>query len=526
MALIREEQIKADKHPFDAWEDLVRASCEGFASIPSDNFLRFRWFGIYQQRPKTDPYFMLRLKLPGGRLNAAQLRVVAEVARDYGRGIADITTRQNFQFHWLTIENVPEVLKKFEAVGITTRGTCGDVSRNITGSPLSGLEAGEVDDLQDVIEVLHREFLSGKELTNLPRKFKVSITGGTNGAAQPEINDVGIYGFFKNNRKKEPAFAMRAGGGLSSDPMFAKPLPIALRREDIIPAVLAALGIFHDFGNRENRRRARMKFLVSEWGPERFLAEMERRSGRSFERCAHIPIAQNEREHFWGVISQKQQGRYAVGLAVLAGRLQAGQLLELADLSGKYGSGELRTTNRQNILLINIPEKNVEPLKEALTAKGFDLGTNGIYRSLVVCTGREFCNLALVEVKVFSKNLIKHLARIFPDFRETLTIHVTGCSNSCGQYQLADIGLMGAVKIVNGVKHDAFHIAVGARTGKQESWSRLLFRSVPAEEVPQLIEKMIRHYLAKRVSGQTFSAFCDRFSPEELTKVWGPYAAA
>jgi sulfite reductase beta subunit-like hemoprotein len=524
MPLTREEQIKKEQHPFDAWEDLVRASKEGFASIQPDNFLRFRWFGIYQQRPKTDPYFMLRLKIPGGRLNAAQLRAVAEVARDYGRGIADITTRQNFQFHWLTIENVPGVLQKFESVGITARGACGDVARNITGSPLAGLEAGEVDDLQDVIEVLQREFLSGKELTNLPRKFKVSITGGTSDAAQPEINDVGIYGFRKSGG--EPAFAMRVGGGLSSDPMFAKPLPIALRREDLIPAVLAALRIFHDFGNRENRRRARMKFLVSEWGLEKFLAEIERRSGRSFERHAHVPVAQNERDHFWGVLPQKQSGLYAVGLAVLAGRLHAGQLFELADLSEKYADGHLRTTNRQNILLVNVPEKNLEPLKKTLLVKGFDLGSNGIYRSAVVCTGREFCNLALVEVKIFAKSLIEHLTRAFPGHSETLTIHVTGCSNSCGQYQLADIGLLGAAKVADGVRHDAFHIAAGAAKGEKESWGRPIFPAVLAAEVPAFLEHMIRVYLKERTPGQTFSAFCGRFSPEELAKVFGSHAAA
>ncbi len=517
MALIREEQIKADQHPFDAWDNLVRASREGFASIAPEDFLRFRWFGIYQQRPKTDPYFMLRLKLPGGRLNAAQLRVVAEVARDYGRGITDITTRQNFQFHWLTIEKVPEVLERFEAVGITTRGACGDVTRNITSSPLAGLETDEIDDLQDIIEALHERLIRDSSLANLPRKFKISITGSLRNAAQPEINDVGVYGFWKDEAKKIPAFAIRVGGGLSSHPLFAQPLPVALKREDIISAVMAAIGIFHDLGNRGNRREARMKFLVESWGAEKFLQEMEKRAGHSFERYGKVPAVQDEREHFWGVIPQKQKGLYAVGLAVLAGRLQAGQLLELADLSEKYGSGELRTTNRQNILLSNIPEKNLEPLKQELAAKGFDLGANGLYRSLVVCTGREFCNLALVEVKVFSKNLIGHLTKAFPDFRETLKIHVTGCPNSCGQYQLADIGLMGASKVVEGARRDAFHVAIGGGPGV---CGRTIFQSVPAEEVPALLEKMVRVYLEKRMRRESFSAFCERFDLPAMTELF------
>lgn len=520
MPLIREEKIKFEKHPLDAWEDLLRASREGFASIQCENLLRFRWFGVYQQRPKTGPYFMLRLKLPGGRLNTAQLRVVAEVAREYGRGISDITTRQNFQFHWLTIEKIPEVLEKFESVGITTRGACGDVTRNITSSPLAGLEADEVDDLQDILEALHQKLIQDRSFANLPRKFKISITGSLRNAAQPEINDIGVYGFWKDGSEKSPAFAIRAGGGLSSHPVFSRPLEVALKRDDIIPAIMAALEIFRNFGNRSNRREARMKFLLESWGVGKFLQEMEKRAGRTFERYEKVPAPQEERDHFWGVIPQKQKGFYAVGLAILSGRLQAGQLLELADLSEKYGDGELRTTNRQNILLINVPEKNLEPLKQEIEVKGFDLGTNGIYRSLVVCTGREFCNLALVEVKVFSKKLIEHLTGVFPNFHETLSIHVTGCPNSCGQYQIADIGLVGTTKVIDGIRQDAFHIAVGGRAGV---WGRMIFQSVLAEEVPMLLEKMIRIFLEKQSCGEPFGTFCRRFKDQELTELFSSH---
>lgn len=518
--MIREEQIKADKHPFDVWEDLVRASREGFASITPENFLRFRWFGIYQQRPKAEPYFMLRLKIPGGRLNAMQLKAVAEVAGDYGRGIADITTRQNFQFHWLKIEDVPPVLEKFEKAGITTRGSCGDIARNITGSPFAGLEADEVDDLGDVIKALQAEFLADRELTNLPRKFKVSITGGVTDAAQPKINDVGIYGFYGSGGK--PGFALWIGGGLSSDPMFAKPLPVVLKRQDIQPAVMAVLGIFHDFGCRTDRRKARMKFLVAEWGPEKFLREIEKRADRSFERCDGVPEPKDSGCHFWGILPQKQKGFSAVGIEVLAGRLEAGQLFRLAELGEKYGNGEFRTTNRQNILLINVPDENLEPLTRELRTEGFKLGTNGIRRSLVVCTGREFCNLAPVEVKAFSKKLIGHLEKAFPDFTEQLSIHVTGCPNSCGQYQIADIGLVGAVKTVEGTRRDSFHIAVGGVSG---TWGRMIFQLVLANEVPALLENLIRVFLKRRSGSETFGAFCHRLSREELEKIFLNHAA-
>jgi sulfite reductase beta subunit-like hemoprotein len=520
MPLLKEEQIKKDKHPFDAWEDLLRASKEGFASIAPENFLRFRWFGIYQQRPKTDPFFMLRLKIPGGRLNAKQLRVIGEVSRDRGRGFTDITTRQNFQFHWLEIEAVPDVLEKFEKVGITTRGACGDIARNITSSPLAGLEPEEVDDLQDLIEILHKKFLEERTFTNLPRKFKVSITGGITDAAQPEINDVGIYGFRKENGT--PAFAVRVGGGLSSDPMFAKPLPIALKRDEIVPVVMAILGIFYDFGNRTNRRKARMKFLVADWGPEKFLKEIEKRSARSFERCIAVPAAKESGDLFWGVIPQKQKGFFAVGIGILAGRLKAEQIFDLADLSERYGNGELRTTNRQNILITNVPEGNLELLKKELRSKGFDVDAAGFQRSLVVCTGREFCNLALAEVKEFAKGLVAHLSRAFPDFSEKIRLHVTGCSNSCGQYQIADIGLLGAVKVVEGVRRDAFHIAVGGRPG---IWGRTIFQSVLAEKVPALLEKMVRVFLEKQANHESFGTFCRRFKEQELVELFSGHAA-
>jgi len=524
--MIREEEIKSKCHPLDAWDRLVQASKAGFGSIHPDDFLRFRWFGLYQQKPKTDPYFMLRIKIPGGQLNSRQLRVVAGVARDYARGITDLTTRQNFQFHWQSIENIPAILEKFNRAGITSHGACGDTTRNIVSSPMAGLEVGEVDDVTDIVKELHKILSEEKTCTNLPRKFKISLSGSPRDVSLPEINDVGVYGFWRTVMGvKKPAFALRVGGGLSATPMFSRLLPVALRREDIVPVVLGVAGIFRDFGNRENRKKARMKFLLEDWGAEKFLKEIERRLGRKLEYCGNVPPVQYDAGDFFGVLPQKQTGLYAIGLAVLAGRIRADRLMKLADLSEQYGTGDLRTTQRQNIVVINIPEKNVDLLKRELIREGFNLGSNGIYRAAVTCTGIEFCNLALTETKIFTQSLIEYLASKFPDICDTVSIHVTGCPNACAQYQVADIGLVGTVRMDGAVRREAYHIAVGFALGVGEHFNRHIFSAVPAEEVPKVLERMIYVYLSQKNAKDSFVSFCNRFPSEDLFKLFGGFSA-
>ncbi len=519
MALIKEEQIKEDKNPFDSFEDLKKAAREGFASIKEHDFLRFKYFGFYQQRPKTEPYFFLRLKLPGGRVNSKQLRVIAELARDYSKGITDLTTRQAFQLHWLKVEDLPAIFKKLEAVNINTRGAGGDAPRNITSSPLAGIEQDEAGDVQDTIEELGQILVKDKTFSNLPRKFKVSISGSLQDASQPEINDVGIYGF-KKAGDKEPRFAIQAGGGLSRDPMLGKKLPVALKKKDIVPVVTAICEIFKEFGNRENRRKARLKFLVESWGPEKLLKEVEHRIGYNLERCEEVPIAENFPENYFGVIPQKQKGLVAIGLSVLTGCLTSDKLLGLADLSEKYGSGEFKTTNQQNIILINIQEKNTPSLKKDLIKSGFNLGENGVHRGVVACTGNEFCNLALVETKAFARKLTARLVSKFPDVKDTIPIHISGCPNSCAQQQVAAIGLMGAIKMVDGKKYDAFHIYLGGSLGGESSFSKKVFDSIPVGDIPELLETIIETYFENRNSDDSFVSFCARYSPEELTELF------
>jgi len=385
---------------------------------------------------------------------------------------------------------------------------------------MAGLEAGEIDDLTDIVEVLHEKLSEDRTLTNLPRKFKISLSGSP-AASQPEINDVGIYAFWKTaDGRKEPAYALRLGGGLSAFPMFSKLLPVALKRDDIFPVALAVAGIFRDYGNRENRKRARMKFLVEDWGTEKFLSEIEKRLGRTLERCNEIPSLKDSSDRFFGVFSQRQAGLYAVGLAVPAGRLKSGQILQLAELAERYGSGDLRTTPQQNLILVNVPEKNIPALRKELEENGFDLGENGVSRGTVTCTGMEFCNLALTETKIFTLRLIERLRSKFPKLKEGISIHVSGCPNSCGQYQTADIGLVGTLKMTGPVRQEAYHIAVGGHLGENEIFNRQIFKAVPAENVPEVLEFLIRTYLKKRNAGESFSSFVNRFGAEKLIEGW------
>lgn len=511
------ERIKQERDGLDCWDDLVRYSQTGFASIHPDDFLRMRWYGLYQQKP-NDGHFMLRIKVPGGILNAEQLRLVASVAKEIGHGYADITTRQNYQFHWLTIHDVPSVLERFKAVGITTSGACGDIGRNVTGCPLAGLDPDELFDATPYVMAVHEFFVDNHELSDLPRKFKLSISACRHHCAQPEINDLAATGVQRTlpDGTVENGFSLRVGGGLSARPFFAKKMNMFIPGDRLVDVFRAVAEVFRDSGNRDNRKKARIKFLVDEWGIEKFEAEVRARLDWTPDPAVEWPEPKKTFRDHIGITRQKQEGLVSIGACVLSGRMTDDQISRSADIAENFGDGVVRTTNQQNLVFTNIPEARVEQAVQALEEVGLVVHPNPIRRSAVACTGNQFCNLALTETKQLIHTIVEHLEKTVA-LDELIRINLNGCPNSCGQHHIGDIGLQGVlVKTGKGQSVEGYDISLGGRLGADSKFVRPVWRRVVATDVPQALENLLTGYLDTRVEDDDFSSFVDRHSDEEL----------
>ncbi len=515
------ERIKQEKPALEVFPDFERYAQTGFESIHPDDFLRFRWYGLYQQKPNVG-HFMLRIKVPGGLLTAAQMRVVADVSRLYARGFCDITTRQNFQFHWLTIHDIPDILSRFEAVGIATAGACGDIPRNVTGCPVAGIAPDEIFDAQPFAESIHRLWLErGDEYGDLPRKFKVTVAGCCQHCSQPEINDIGATAVRRTlaDGTVEEGFNVRVGGGLSARPFLAQFLNMFVPKDEekLRSVCHAIVTIFRDFGNRENRKAARMKFLVNEWGIEKFEAEVRARLDWTPDPMAEWPEPKKAFRDHMGIHAQKQEGLSWIGAVVLSGRLTADQVYEAARIAEEYGDGTVRTTNQQNFLFAGIPNERVQEAASLLAGQGYQVrDLSPIRRAAVACTGNEFCNLALTETKRLIVDIVEHLEKTVA-LDELVRINLNGCPNSCGQHHIGDIGLQGClVKVGKGQTVDGYDISLGGRLGDDAKFVRPIWRKVPATEVATAIEHLLNNYAERKETDEFFGDFVDRHSNDEL----------
>lgn len=510
------ERIKKEKDGLDVYDDILAYAKQGFSSIHPDDIPRMRWYGIYQQKP-NEGHFMLRVKIPGGELSAAQMQTVAGITRDFARDVVDITTRQNFQFHWLTIEDFPEVFKRLHSVGISTAGACGDIFRNVTGCPVAGIDPDEVLDTRPWLTEIYRFFLTNKDYSDLPRKFKTSIAGCPLHCAQPEINDIGATAVRRmRNGREELGFEVRVGGGLSARPFFAKPLDMFVPPERLLSVCAGIVGIFRDHGNRENRKKARLKFLVDEWGIERFEEELRARLDWKPEPGENWPQPRkNFRDHV-GVHAQKQEGLNWVGAAVLSGRMNADQVAEAARIAAEFGQGSIRTTNQQNLLFSDIRTADVNKVQRALEDAGLSVNASSFRRVAVACTGNEFCNLALTETKKLIIEIVQHLEQTV-SLDEPIRINLNGCPNSCGQHHIGDIGLQGClVKQGKGVTVDGYDVSLGGRLGAGSRFVRPIWRKLPATDVKFALEHLLNGYVEQREEDDDFSDFVERHSNEEL----------
>ena len=530
----RAERLKAAINPWAAQAEIERFGREGWDSIPPEWLnTYFRWWGIYTQgdgvgavggkggEGKAVPYLMLRIRIPNGLLTSRQLTTIADVAERYARGVADITVRQNIQLHWIRIEDLPAVIRALSDVGITTLGACGDVTRNVTGCPVAGVDADEIADASPLAQAATDMLNGSPDFYNLPRKFKISITGCRVWCSYPEINDVALTAL-RHPYSGLPGFSLRVGGGLSTDPHLAPRLDAFIPWHQALAVVKGVAEIFRDSDVlRQNREKARLKFLFLQhgWTAERFQAEFERRLGEKLE--PGVPEFAPEdiyRDHV-GIHPQKQDGFAYVGIAVLRGRVQAAQLRALAALALRYGSGDLRTTGMQNLLVLNVPRPRAEELGREVEGLGLRLEGSPFWRGTIACTGSEFCKIALTETKGFARHLVDDLEARLPGFEQHLKIHVTGCPNSCGQHWIADIGLEGKKTKVDGQMVDAYYFCVGGAVGAHQATARPVGYRTAATEVPAAIERLLRVYLAERRAGDNFRQFCAARSDEEIRTI-------
>jgi sulfite reductase (ferredoxin) len=524
------ERFKKDDPGLNVRDRIInRYSVLGFDSIdPSDLRGRFRWWGLYtHRRPgidggKTgalepedldDPFFMMRVRIPGGQLSAAQLRAIAEVSKEYGRDLADITDRQNVQFHWIRIEDIPAVWERLEEVGLSSQQACGDVPRNILGCPVAGLDGDEIIDASAALRATEELALRRPDLANLPRKFKTAISGCANQCTAHEINDVAFVGVVGPDGT--PGFDLWVGGGLSTNPMIGQRLG-AFVPEEQVPEVWAAVAsLFRDYGYRRLRSRARLKFLVADWGAEKFREVLEREYLGGIGALADGPPppapAAGSRDHLG--VHRQRDGRYYVGVAPHTGRTSGTQLWQVADLAEAYGSGRVRTTIEQKLLIVDVPEESVARLAEELSGIDLQAEPSVFRRGTMACTGIEFCKLAIVETKGRARELYTELDKRLPGFDSPISINVNGCPNSCARFQLADIGLKGS--IVDG--QEGFQVHLGGSLGTDPGFGRKLRGlRVTAEDLTDYVERLLRNFQADRADGEQFSTWVRRADPELL----------
>jgi sulfite reductase (ferredoxin) len=530
------ERSKKDDNPLN-----VRARIEniyahgGFASIdPADLRGRFRWWGLYTQRKAgidggrtavlepeelEDEYFMLRVRIDGGALSLDQLRVIGGIATEFARDSADITDRQNIQLHWIRVEDVPEIWRRLEAVGLETTEACGDCPRVVLGSPVAGVSADEVLDGTPAIDEIVKRYVGDPRYSNLPRKFKTSI--GWLADTPYESNDISLIGV--EHPQHGPGFDVWVGGGLSTNPRLAERLGVWVPLEEIPDVWEGVVGIFRDYGYRRLRHRARLKFLLADWGVAKFREVLEKEYlGRALIDGPPPELPAKPIDHI-GVHKQRDGLNY-VGAAPVVGRSSGRQLTQLADLVQAAGSARVRLTPYQKLLVLDVADENVEGLIRGLREIGLEARPSSWRRGTMACTGIEYCKLAIVETKARGEELVQRLEERLADFDAEISIHINGCPNACARTQVADIGLKGQLVMnARGEQVEGFQVHLGGGLGMAQGQTAGFGRKVrglktTAEELPGYVERLARHYLAGRDSAdETFATWVVRADEGLLT---------
>ncbi len=532
----RVERLKRDKNAWDHIDEIREFARRGFDSIsPEWVGTYFRAWGVYTQgdgfgvtggkggEGRAVPFFMVRIRVPNGILSSEQVRAIAELSETYGNGVADITVRQNIQLHWVRIESLPEVFERLQSVGLRTTGACGDVVRNITGCPLAGVDSRELIDVSPLAVALDRELGGNPDFYNLPRKFKITVTGCPEWCSYPEINDIGLTATRRiRDGREEVGFSVRVAGGLSTEPHLAVRLNAFIQYDQVIPVVRAITEVFRSSDMlRQSREKARLKylFLAQGWTAESFLLAIHSHLPFKLDSAEPEQLPGHIHRDHLGVIPQKQEGLFTVGASVVRGRITPIQLRAAADLADRYADGLIRATPMQNLLLINIPERHVHTVASELAFNGLPVQSSAFVRGTVACTGSEFCKLALTETKGFARWLTEQLDERFPNFGDQLKLHITGCPNGCGQHWIADIGIEGKKIKSDGKLVDAYYFCVGGGVGQLAAIARPVGYRCRADEVPDAISRLLENFQSQRHGRENLQKFLSRHSNDVIRHV-------
>ena len=510
------ERLKQQKTPLGMLDELPALIAAGYEHVPEEDMVRLKWWGLYHDKPKVGT-FMLRIKLPGGLVSPEGLRAIGEISNRFGRGDGELSTRQNVQLHWLELGALPEVFELLHAAGLTSAGGCGDAVRNITGCPVAGLGADELFDAQPFLDEAAAFFYGNPDYSNLPRKHKITIAACPDRCNAPEINCIALIGAVHDGVE---GFAVQVGGGLSSVPRIARDLGVFVPKEEAIEVLSALLDAWkEDLRYRVSRVKARMKFMVDDYGAEGMRAELERRIGRRLADL-ELPPPGEYRDHV-GVHAQKQPGLYYVGAPVHVGLISGDQMIAVADLAESVG-GDVRVTRQQNFVVTGVPEARVDEIVAALTEIGFPLDVNHVRAVSLACTGEPHCNFSVTETKPRLDELIERLENRFGTAIADLRLHLDGCPHACAHHWVGDLGFQGTtVRDEEGKRRQAYDIFLRGGLAPHAAIARAVFRRVPTEELDEAVEGLVAGWLDRRAADESFQVFCNRMTDDELGALAG-----
>ena len=506
------ERLKHELFPTELagqWQRLIDTSYE---KLPEEDIVRLQWFGMYHDKPKIGT-FMMRVKIPSGILSADGLRAIGEISEQFGRDQGELTTRQNIQLHYITLDRFPEILDRLKAVGLTTMGGCGDVVRNITGCPVAGADPDELFDVTGLIAEAAGFFYGNREYSDLPRKHKITIAACPYQCNAPEINCIALVGTVRDGRE---GFAVRVGGGQSSTPRLSRHLGVFITRDQAMPTLRAIIDVWRSTTEyRISRVKARLKFMIDDYGVEAFRELVEHRLGYALETLSELPLPDADSDHM-GIHEQKADGRLYVGFPVYLGVMSGRQMRLLADLAGSFG-GDIRLTRRQNFILTGIPRVRLDEVVARAGEIGFPLDVNGLYASSIGCIGDPHCNYAVTPTKEKLATVIDHLVKQFGSAVADLKVNLDGCPHACAQHWTGDIGLQGTTgRGPNGEPLEAFDVILRGGLGRDAAIGKPLLRRVPSAAVEETLARLFAGYLAQRTAGESFAGFCVRMPDDAL----------